>query len=302
MASHAAAIVCRLRTQLDLHFSSWEVTNLRLEASGMEFVVCRGDSPRYGPLAFRVPWERHIANDNDESIDARDLLRQEAALASHAKCFGIPTPEVHHLHIGDDGFDFLVSEFMIHDGSDPDRREFGQLMRAIHDCPEPEITPVMQGRGEIADVITERLLRRSRIIEEITGMDLILPDPDSVRDSLKQSTGRASLLHMDARPENLLTRGKRIIAIVDWSNALVGNPALDLARVEEYGHLDSVFLDGYGVNEAADVSPSERLLYKLDTAVMLAVVFLSEAPDSKRAKPQIERVVSLFKALRRTTA
>ena len=302
MASHAAAIVCRLRTQLDLYLSSWEVTHLRLEASGMEFVVCRGDSPRYGPLAFRVPWERHITNDNDESIDARDLLRQEAALASHAKFFGIPTPEVHHLHIGDDGFDFLVSEFMIHDGSGPDRREFGQLMRAIHDCPVPDITPVMQGRREIADVITERLLRRSRIIEEVTGMDLILPDPDSVRDSLKQSTGRASLLHMDARSENLLTRRKRIIAIVDWSNALVGNPALDLARVEEYGHLDSDFLDGYGVNEAADVPPSERLLYKLDTAVMLAVVFLSEAPDSKRAKPQIERVVSLFKEFRRTTA
>lgn len=106
MDSRAAAIVCRLRTQLDLHLSGMEVINLRLVASGMEFVVCRGDSPRYGPLAFRVPWERHFANDNDESIDARDLLRQEAYLASHARRFGIPTPEVRHLHLGDDGFDF----------------------------------------------------------------------------------------------------------------------------------------------------------------------------------------------------
>lgn len=302
MASRAAAIVCRLRTQLDLHLSGMEVTNLRLVASGMEFVVCRGDSPGYGPLAFRVPWERHFANDNDESIDARDLLRQEAHLASHARGFGIPTPEVRHLHLGDDGFDFLVSEFMVHDGSVPDRREFGQLMRAIHDCPVPDITPVMQGGREIVDVITERLLRRSRVIEKIAGVDLALPDTDAIRGSLEQSTGRASLLHMNARPENLLTRRNGIMGIVDWSNALVGSPALDLARIEEYGHLDSDFQDGYGANEAIDVPSSQRLLYKLDTAVMLAVVFLSEAPNSERAKPQIERVVNLYGEFRRTTA
>lgn len=187
---------------------------------------------------------------------------------------------------------------MVHDGSVPDRREFGQLMRAIHDCPVPDITPVMQGGREIADVITERLLRRSRVIEETAGVDLTLPDTDSIRGSLEQSTGRASLLHMDARPENLLTWRGNIRAVIDWSNALIGSPALDLARIEEYGQLTPDFLHGYGASEAAEAPPSERLLYRLDTAVMLAVVFLSEAPDPTRAKSQIERAASLWEVFR----
>ena len=264
----------------------------------MEFVVCRGDSPRLGPLAFRVPWDSHFANANDESVDARDLLRQESALASHVNAFGVATPLVRHLHVGDDGFDFLVSEFVAHDGSAPDPREFGQLLRAIHDCPVPDVTLVMQGEREIGDLIAERLLRRSRVIEEIACMDLLLPEPDCVRATLAQSSARPSLLHMDARPENLLTWRGNIRAIVDWSNALIGSPALDLARIEEYGQLTPDFLQGYGASEAAEAPPSERLLYRLDTAVMLAVVFLSEAPDPTRAKPQIERAASLWEAFR----
>ena len=299
MYSRGPAIVSTLQTQLNRHYSDWQVTNLRLEATGMEFVVCRGDSPKLGPLAFRVPWDSHFANANDESVDARDLLRQEAALASHVNAFGVATPSVRHLHMGNDGFDFLVSEFVAHDGSAPDPREFGQLLRAVHDCPVPDVKLVMQGEREVGDLIAERLLRRSRVIEEITGMDMLLPEPDFVRAVLAQSTARPSLLHMDARPENLLTWRGNIRAIVDWSNALIGSPVLDLARIEEYGQLTPDFLHGYGASEATDAPPSERLLYRLDTAVMLAVVFLSEAPDPTRAKPQIERAASLWEAFRK---
>ena len=299
MPSSESAIVSSLQARLDRHYSSWDVTNLRLEAAGMEFVVCRGDSPKHGPLAFRAPRESHFANDNDESVYARDLLRQEAALAAHAGAFGIATPMVRHLHVGDDGFDFLVSKFVAHDGSPPDPREFGHLMRAIHECPVPDIEPVMQGEQEIGDIIAERLLRRSMTIERIAGIDLPLPEPDFVRDILARPSGRPSLLHMDARPENLLTWRGNIRAVIDWSNALIGSPALDLARVEEYGQSSSDFLQGYGVSEAAEAPLREKLLYRLDTAVMLAVVFLSEAPDAGRARLQIERVVSLFEAFRR---
>ena len=263
--------------------------------------MCRGDSPKLGPLAFRVPWDSHFANANDESVDARDLLRQEAALASHVSAFGVATPLVRHLHVGDDGFDFLVSEFVVHDESAPDPREFGRLLRAIHDCPVPDTRLVMQGEREIGDLIAERLLRRSGVIEEIAGMDLLLPDLDCVRATLAQSTARPSLLHMDARPENLLTWRGNIRAVIDWSNALIGSPALDMARIEEYGQLTPDFLHGYGVSEATEAPLSERLLYRLDTAVMLAVVFLSEAPDPRRAKSQIGRVVRLFEAFRSRT-
>jgi hypothetical protein len=60
--------------------------------------------------------------------------------------------------------------------------------------------------------------------------------------------------------------------------------------------LKSDFLSGYGDSEAIEVPLREELLYRLDTAVMLALVFLSEAPNAGRAKAQIARVVSLCEA------
>ena len=296
MTSRGSEIVSNLRIQLGRHYPSWQVDNLRSEGAGLEFVVCRGDSPRYGPLAFRVPWNKRIANDNDESIDARDLLRQEVILASHARAFGIPSPLVHHLHIGTDGFDFLASEFVISDGSSPDPHLFGQLLRAIH-ATVPCLTQNWLCRvREAGDLIAERLLRRSGVIERIVGMNLPLSQSDLVRAVLAQSSGRLSLLHMDARPENLLTWKGTVRGVIDWSNALIGSPALELARIGEYGHLKSDFLSGYGDSEAIEVPLREELLYRLDTVVMLALVFLSEAPNAGRAKAQIARVVSLCEA------
>ena len=173
---------------------------------------------------------------------------------------------------------------------------FGQLLRAIHDSPLPDTELVMQGEREAGDLIAERLLRRSGVIERIVGMNLPLPESDLVRAVLAQSSGRLSLLHMDARPENLLTWKGTVRGVIDWSNALIGSPALELARIGEYGHLKSDFLSGYGDSEAIEVPLREELLYRLDTAVMLALVFLSEAPNAGRAKAQIARVVSLCEA------
>ena len=115
------------------------MSDLQLVAEGLEFFLVRGNSPLYGGLAFRLPRHRCISNENDEAVNSRALLFQEAALDSHARVYGIASPLVRHLHTGDDGFDFLVSEYVIHDGSLPDSRQFGQLLRAIHDMPLPDI-------------------------------------------------------------------------------------------------------------------------------------------------------------------
>ena len=301
VSSGVLGIVNDLRTQLDRHYPSWQVGNIRPEAAGLEFLVCRGDSSTRGPFAFRVPWRRRIANENDESIDARDLLRQEAFLASHAKAFGVASPSVRHLHIGEDGFDFLASEFVIHDGSPPDSRQFGQLVRTIHDVPLPGRELVMQGDIEVGDLIANRLLRRSRAVERIGSIKLPLPRLEELRAVLAQVGYKPSLLHMDARAENVLTWRGSIRGIVDWSNALVGSPALELDRIAEYGQVNEEFLFGYGNSGHAEAPRREELIYRLDTAVMLALVFLSESPDAVRARSQIARAVSLFEEFRSLT-
>ena len=92
---------------------------------------------------------------------------------------------------------------------------------------------------------------------------------------------RRALLHMDIRPANLLTKSGALRGVVDWSNALIGDPALELARIAEYGFLTREFLAGYDDQTPfAQVPAAAELLFRLDTAVMLAVVFLSEAPEA----------------------
>jgi len=103
---------------------------------------------------------------------------------------------------------------------------------------------------------------------------------------------------MDARQANLLTRAGAVVGIVDWSNALIGDPELELARIAEYGALDSAFLEGYESPGPREMPPQQlELTYRLDAALMLAVVFLSEAPDPERARRQVARVLELRAAL-----
>ena len=102
---------------------------------------------------------------------------------------------------------------------------------------------------------------------------------------------------MDARPANLFTWQGAIVAIVDWGNALVGDPALEVARIAESGHLSDDFLAGYGGDPLGALPPAIQSLYRLDTVVMLALVFLAEAPDPAMARAMLARSRTLLAAL-----
>ncbi|HWI65492.1 MAG TPA: phosphotransferase [Symbiobacteriaceae bacterium] len=271
--------------------SEWGVSQLRLLGEGLENQVFRAETTRFGPVAIRVPRQRVYMNDNDADLDARSLLCQEAELARHMGSCGIPVPAVYHFHVSDD-LDFLVSQFVESDGSAPDEAAMGGVTRAIHDCPVPAgLRLVGNQDGALADMLAERMSRRLRVVERFTGLRLPRPDLSA----LHWSGARTCILHMDMRPANLLTRDGAIAAVVDWSNALLGDPALELARIAEYGHLSPAFREGYG--SRPDVPAEVELLYRLDTAIMLAVVFLSEAPDPVAAARQVARVSELCAAL-----
>jgi aminoglycoside phosphotransferase (APT) family kinase protein len=94
-------------------------------------------------------------------------------------------------------------------------------------------------------------------------------------------------------------REGRIVAIADWANALLGDPALELTRMAEWGHLDGAFLAGYGDPDPfAVLPPVLDTLYRLDAVLVLALVFLSEAPDPVLAAPLVARAVALAAHLR----
>ena len=111
------------------------------------------------------------------------------------------------------------------------------------------------------------------------------------------------LLHMDFRRANILAANGRISGVIDWSNALIGHPALELCRIAEYGELSSAFLVGYQEQRKYKVvhRPTE-LLCRLDTAIMLGVVFLSEAPDRAKATRQMDHICKLMVELKKELA
>jgi aminoglycoside phosphotransferase (APT) family kinase protein len=104
---------------------------------------------------------------------------------------------------------------------------------------------------------------------------------------------------MDLRDANYLCRGGQLRGLIDWSNALIANPLLELARVAEYGNLSTDFAAGYGITARERAALDQRLglCCRLYTAAMLAVVFLSEMPDPDVARLKVDRVRELLAGL-----
>lgn len=104
---------------------------------------------------------------------------------------------------------------------------------------------------------------------------------------------------MDWRPANLRTRGGTIVGVIDWSNALIGPAVVELYRVLELESPGPEFVNSYtSVNGALPrVTEVEELFLRLDAALMLALVFLSEAPDLDAAKVRVESLLELVRRL-----
>lgn len=297
MVGDLAPRIVELGAQLARHYPEWGASDLTVAGAGLNFLVCRAETTAFGPVALRVPWVRTLINDTDGTLEARRLLAQEAALTAHVRAHGLPAPAIHALHLGADGYDFLASEFVPSDGSALDQCAFGRLIRALHRVPLPDLALIEAGVGVFHDRIAARLTARSAAFARLTGATLPLPAEGALADLLAPRAAHRAILHMDARPANLFTRRGRIVGIADWGNALIGDPALELARIAESGHLDDDFLVGYSADPLGALPPAIATIYRLDTVVMLALVFLAEAPDPAAARAMIARARALAAAL-----
>ena len=74
---------------------------------------------------------------------------------------------------------------------------------------------------------------------------------------------------------------------------------MELARIAEFGDLTAAFVRGYGGNPLLEIEEARALLYRLDAALMLAIVFLSEAPDPVLTGTALDRVDDLVKKISR---
>ena len=298
------------------------ITGLREIGHGMETRVYRGESAALGPVAIRVPHTRWLNSGNEDQVDTRPLLRQDFDLSRHLRAHGLPVPEVFLLHASGTGPDFTIAQYVESDDSELADREFGRLIRAIHEIPVPELDLVcMESHDDADHLLAERIGDRLKNLAAVTDLGagfpgigfpgIGFPDIAAVLAADRDAGLPRRLLHMDLRRENILVRSGRPVAILDWSNALIGDPALDLARTAEYGSLTPAALAGYGDPGPFTMAPLASLaslaslgllsprqaVYRLDTTVMLSHVFLDDAPDEAKARHYVERTKNLCRLL-----
>ena len=210
-----------------------------------------------------MPHARWLNSGNETQLDTRLQLRQDFDLSRHLRAHGLPVPEVFILHTAGTGADFTIAQYVESDDSELPESEFGRLIRAIHEVPAPPLDLVcMESLDDADQVLAERIGDRLKNLAAVTGLGpgsagggACFPD---IRAALAADRGDGlprRLLHMDLRPENILVRSGRPAAILDWSNALIGDPALDLARTAEYGSLTPAALAGYGDPGAFTMTP-----------------------------------------------
>jgi len=148
---------------------------------------------------------------------ALPALRHEAAAARAAHAAGLPAPEPLRLAVAG-GIACLLSTWcpgvplaaaVIAGRADPEAlgAACGRLQATLNALPAPsEVRSASPLSWQAAQG------REALALEGVPGL------------------GKDRLLHLDFHPLNLLTDGRAITGIVDWSNAGAGDPRQDLAR------------------------------------------------------------------------
>ncbi|GHO62619.1 hypothetical protein KSC_015110 [Ktedonobacter sp. SOSP1-52] len=144
----------------------------------------------------------------------REQVVMQAALAA-----GLPVPQVHAMGKWHDYPALLLSWLPGRPVAEELRAHpwrawsqgvlFGQMQATIHTLAAPEV-----------------LCQQPEAWIKWSG-----PDEKSLQECLHRAKQQAlTLLHLDYHPLNVLTDGNKITAVLDWRNALSGDPRADAAR------------------------------------------------------------------------
>ncbi|OLR93252.1 phosphotransferase family protein [Actinokineospora bangkokensis] len=262
--------------------------------SGLEFAVFRATAADGSGVVLRTPvGGRFQGNANDPVVDTRALLRWENAVTKHVAGFGIPVATPRALVLGDR--DVLISDYLPDDGTGAGQAGLGALLRRLHDIPPPTAAPPHPAKMSTVDFLVRRITQRW------AGLRAIVPDLPAAPavPALRATLAGArvtSLVHLDVRAANLRCVGGTVRGLLDWSNALISEPLLELARVAEFALLPANGIDFHRVLAAygtPEPTGARYWLYRLDAALMLALVFTSEAPDPVAGARAVDRLVDV---------
>jgi aminoglycoside phosphotransferase (APT) family kinase protein len=167
--------------------------------------------------------------------------------------------------------------------------------------PPPDLLPIDHDRQPIDVALARRATTRWALLTSVVPDLPPLPPFGRLVDLLAPVKADLRLLHLDIRACNLVSTGEDISGLFDWGCAMIGHPALELARAAENAPLPENGLDidallaGYGPPPVID-STVDALL-RLDGVTMLSVVFSTHAPDPDRKAMYVERARTLAEVL-----
>jgi aminoglycoside phosphotransferase (APT) family kinase protein len=151
----------------------------------------------------------------------------ERVVMAAARAAGLPVPEVHASGVWQDHPALLITWLAGRMVADELRARpwqvwrlgiaFGRMQAAIHSVPAPSLLRQQPGAWIAWKCEGEQTLQ------------------DRLRHLHSDET---ALLHLDYHPRNVLTDGKQITGIVDWTNAHAGDPRADAARTVSILRID----------------------------------------------------------------
>ena len=287
----------KLATILSQEYKELAIQDLKVIGTGVQNIVFQGDSEK-GSLAFRVPWEREVENINEDLFNSRISLQKEAELSKYCHSKGIPVPRIHGLHLSTE-LDFLISDCVYADRTPISACKIGELVSKLHSMPIDGLYYKQNIREPISKYIAERIVKRIEGFNTITDCKINLPNTKTIGYILSTADHVKCLLHMDIRPANLIGYNGEVKAIVDWDNALIGHPLLDLMRIAETNEISwDEFKGGYKNDSIFNVTPHiVSLFYRLDTAVMLANLFIAHLKIKDKGVFYKERVKALHQEI-----
>ncbi|KAM0551878.1 hypothetical protein ACHAPJ_008215 [Fusarium lateritium] len=284
------------------HFIQTEnLTDVEVAGEGLECLVYKATSPKYGRVVLRVPRVKVYQNANDANIEAKHLIQQEMRIYSLLQDGSVPVPKPYK-YLEEDGYPAMLCEYVEDDETNITSEEMGRVAALIHSLPlsDRDMKTAALETTDVFSTIEQRMRRRFSVLSQsVPEASSWLTDWEhvhSILDGLKRFP--PSLLHMDFRDVNLRHRNGRISAVFDWTNALVGPAAIDVFRTLEFSPVGDEFVNGYTkVIGFPEVTAQEGCLLRLDAALVLALVFTSEAPDPEKGEIAVARVKELSENL-----
>ncbi|MEH7342348.1 aminoglycoside phosphotransferase family protein [Bacillus sp. JJ1532] len=280
---------------------NWKVDEISFLANGVINAVFLVKEKNLGKLAIRTPW-RSEENMMDKHSSGVISLKKEAAISEHCQKYHIPVPKVHLLYLSDD-INFLVSEFVLGDDQEISSFEIGILTSQIHKVPLDGLSIIDQNEQTLSSIIAHRIAERAQTLSQLINTNIVIPSTEEMEAILNTSQTNNSLLHLDVRPPNLIGKNGRIQAILDWDNAFIGDPIMELMRISESQEIaEKEFLKGY--KDVAIIENTKEIIqsiYRLDTALMLSILFISFIQDSRKRGHYLKRVNGLSQEIKKYT-